>query len=100
MVGGDVEELLRGSRALPSQFVDQGLVGCAREEGVDDICASDVGQFITLSRESPYVVIEGFIRLLLAVLQVPRVFGMSVSPLEVPHEDFPQFHPAPDGVGG
>ena len=40
MAGGDVEELLGGSRALTSQLVNQGLASGSRQEGSYDI---DVG---------------------------------------------------------
>ena len=41
--GGDVEELLGGSRALASQLVNQGLTGCPRQEGPYDVGVGNVG---------------------------------------------------------
>jgi hypothetical protein len=67
--------------------VNQGLVGSPRQERADDVGISDVGQLITLLGETADVVIEGLIRLLPIVLEVPRVPRARVGALKVPHED-------------
>ena len=72
MAGGDVEELLGGSRALTSQLVDQGLIGGPRQESSYDIDISDVGQLVALLGEAPDVPTKSFTRLLSVILEIPR----------------------------
>ena len=52
MAGGDVEELLGGSWALMSQFMNQGLIGGPRQEGSDNVGVGDVWQLFALPREA------------------------------------------------
>ena len=42
MVHGDVEQVVRGSGLQTTKLVDQGLVGCPREECADDVRVNDV----------------------------------------------------------
>ena len=60
MAGGDVEELLGGSWALTSQFMDQGLVAGPRQESSYDVGVSDIGQLIALPREASDVPMKSF----------------------------------------
>ena len=55
VAGGDVEELLGGSRALTSQLMDQGLVGGPRQESSYDVGVGDVRQLVALLGEAPDV---------------------------------------------
>ena len=41
MVGGDLQELVRGMRLLAPQFVDQGLAVRPAEERADDVSVDD-----------------------------------------------------------
>ena len=67
MAGGDVEELLGGSRALTSQLVNQGLASGPEQESSYDVGVSDVGQLVALPGEAPDVPTKSFSGLLLAV---------------------------------
>jgi len=98
MAGGDIEELLGGSRAFTTQLVHQGLASGARQERPDDVGVGDVRYDVALLRETPYVFPEGLLRLLPAVLEVPRVPRAFICALEVPDEDFPQVRLAGDLV--
>ena len=87
MAGGDVEELLGGSRALTSQLMNQGLTGGPREESSYDVGVGDVRQLVALPGEAPNVPTKGFPGLLSAVFEIPWVPMMLVCALEVFHED-------------
>ena len=67
MAGGDVEELLGGSRTLMSQLVNRGLVGGPRQESSYDVGVGDVGQLVALLGEAPDVPMKSFPRLLSVV---------------------------------
>ena len=71
MAGGNVEELLGGSRALTSQLMDQGLAGGPRQESSYDVGIDDVGQLVALPGEAPDVPMKGFSGLLSAVFEIP-----------------------------
>ena len=88
MAGGNVEELLGGSRALTSYLVNQGLIGGPRQESFYDVGVGDVGLLIALPGEAPNVPMNGFLRLLSVVFEIPWVPRMRVCALEVTHEDF------------
>ena len=65
MVGGDVEELLGGSRALTSQLVNQGLIGGPRQESSYNVGVGDVRQLVARLGEAPDVPMK--------VLEIPWV---------------------------
>jgi hypothetical protein len=69
-----------------AQLSDQLFAGGAREEGHDNVGVGDVGELGALLGETPDVIPEGFTRLLLAALEIPRVAGVHVGSLEVPLE--------------
>ena len=73
MAGGDVEELLGGSRALTSQLVNQGLAGGPRQEGSYDVGIGDVRQLVALPGEAPDVPTKSFPGLLSVVFEIPWV---------------------------
>jgi hypothetical protein len=58
--GGNVEELLRGLWLVTVELVHQGLAVCARPERRDDVDVTDLGEFVTLSGETPDVIPQGF----------------------------------------
>ena len=87
MAGGDVEELLGGSRSLMSQLVNQVLVGGPRQEGSYDVGVGDVGQLVALPGEASDVPMKGFSGLLSVVLEIPWVPKALVHALKVLHED-------------
>ena len=87
MVGGNVEELLDGSRDLMSQLVNQGLVGGPRHEGFYDVGVGDVGQLVALPGEAPVVPTKSFPGLLSTVFDIPWVPRTRVCTLKVSHED-------------
>jgi hypothetical protein len=99
VTSGDVEELLGGPRTFLPQLVNQGLIGSPEPECADYVGIGDVGQLIVLPRKTSDVVTEGLIRLLLTVLEAPRVSRARVGALKVPHEDLLQVRPTFDGVG-
>ena len=99
MAGGDVEELLGGSRALTSQLVNQGLAGGPKQESSYDIGIGDIGQLVALPGEAPDVPMKGFFSLLLTVFEIPWVPRTHVYALEVSHEDLFQVRPTLDFVG-
>ena len=87
MAGGDVDELLGGSRALTSHLVNQGLTVGPEQESSYDIGVGDVGQLITLPGKAPDVPTKSFPRLLSAVFEIPWVPRLHVCVLEVSHKD-------------
>ena len=87
MAGGDVKELLGGSRALTSQLVNQGLTGSPGQESSYDVGGGDVGQLIALLGEASDVPTKSFPGLLLAVFEIPWVLRMRVCAPKVSHED-------------
>ena len=87
MAGGDVEELLGGSRALTSQLVNQGLAGGPGTKSSYDVGVGDVGQLVALPEEAPDVPTKSFPKLLSAVLEIPQVPSACVCALEISHED-------------
>jgi hypothetical protein len=66
-----------------AKLSDQLFAGGAREEGHDNVGVGDVGELGALLGETSDVVPEGFTRLLLAALEIPRVAGAHVGSLEV-----------------
>ena len=42
MVHGDIEYVAGGSRLQAAKLVDQGLIGCPREECADDVRINDI----------------------------------------------------------
>jgi hypothetical protein len=54
-----------------AQLSDQLFVGGTKEEGHDDVGVGDVGKLGALFGETPYVVPEGFTRLLFIASEVP-----------------------------
>ena len=44
IVGGDLQELVRGARLLAPQFADQGLSVRSAEEHADDVVVNDARQ--------------------------------------------------------
>ena len=87
MAGGDVDELLGGSRALTSQLVNQGLTDGPGQESSFDVSIGDVGQLIALPGEAPDVATKSFPDLLLAIFEIPWVPRTRVCALEVSHKD-------------
>ena len=48
MVHGDVEQVVDGTGLHTAELVDQGLVGCPREERIDDVHIDDIKKGVTL----------------------------------------------------
>ena len=48
MVHGDVEQVVGGMGLHTAKLVDQGLVGCPREERADDIHVDDIQKGVAL----------------------------------------------------
>ena len=65
------------------------LVGHPEKEGSYYVSVGDVRELIALPGEALDVPMKGFIGLLAAVLEVPRVPRALVCALEVSHEDLP-----------
>ena len=99
MAGGDVQELLGGSRALASQLVNQTLIGCPGQEGSYHVGVGDVRELVALLGEAPDVPTEGLTSLLTIVLEVLWVPRVLIYALEVFHKDLLQIPPTLDCVG-
>ena len=87
VLGGDVQELPRRAWGLATERVDERLVGCAADEGVDHVDIGDVRELIALLGEALNVLLEGLIGPLLAVVEIPGVPRVGVGTLEVANED-------------
>ena len=48
MVSGDVEQVTGGTGLQTAKLVDQGLIGCPREECVDDVGINDIMKGVAL----------------------------------------------------
>ena len=48
MVCGDVEQVTGGTGLQTAKLVDQGLIGCPREECVDDVGINDIMKGVAL----------------------------------------------------
>ena len=48
MVRGDVEQVTGGTGLHTAELVDQGLVGCPREERADDVRVDDIRKGVAL----------------------------------------------------
>ena len=70
--------------------MDQGLVGCPREEWADDIHVDDIREGVASLLEHVDVIPQGLAGLLLAALEVLGVIRADIRPLEV--------HPVADAV--
>ena len=51
VVCGDVEQVVGGMGLQATKLVDQGLVGCPREECTDDVCVDDIRKGVAPLRE-------------------------------------------------
>jgi hypothetical protein len=51
--------------------VDEGLVGCATDEGIDHVSIGDVGELVALLGEALDVLSKGLVGPLLVVAKVP-----------------------------
>ena len=87
MVSGDIEQVAGGTGLQTAKLVDQGLIGCPREECTDDVRVDDIRKGVAPLREPMDVIPQGLIGLLLAALEVLRVPRVDIRPLEVPDED-------------
>jgi hypothetical protein len=99
VVRGDVHELMGDARLSAVELINEGLAGGPGEERTDDVCVDDVREIIALLGEPADIVSEGLARLLLAALEVPRVSGVHVHPLEVLDEDLLELYTAMDAAG-
>ena len=98
MIGGDLQELVRGARLLAPQFVDQGLAVRPAEERTNDVGIDDALQRAALLGEASDVVAQRLAAFLLAVLKVPRIARAYVRALKVADEHFSEICPATNGV--
>ena len=71
ILGGDVQELPCHAQGLVAKRMDERLIGHAADEGVDDVGVGDVGELIALLGEMLDVLLEGLIRPLAVVVEVP-----------------------------
>jgi hypothetical protein len=95
-LGGDVHQLACLGGSLATQLAHQVAASGAGEERPDDIRVGDVGQLGALLRKPPYVLPQGFRRLLAAASEIPRVPRAHVCALEVSSEGFDQVVPVGD----
>jgi hypothetical protein len=95
-LGGDVHQLARLGGSLATQFAHQVTASGAGEERPDDIRVGDVGQLGALLRKPPDVLSQGFLWLLAAASEIPRVPRAHVRALEVSSEGFDQVVPVGD----
>ena len=78
--------------------MDQGLVGCPREECADDIYVDDIREGVASLGEPADVVPQGLTGLLLATLEVLGVPRVDICPLEISNEDPLEVRPVMDAV--
>ena len=71
ILGGDVQELSHCAWGLVASRMDERLIGCAKDEGVNDVGVSDVGELIALLGEMLDVLLEGLVGPLPAVTEIP-----------------------------
>jgi hypothetical protein len=71
ILGGDVQEFPHHAWGVMAKCVDEHLIGCAIDEGVDHIGIDDVGKLIVLLGEALDVLLGGLIGPLLTVAEVP-----------------------------
>jgi hypothetical protein len=90
VVARDVEELPGRTRQAVSESVDEGGVGRAILKRRDGIVVGCTGKLGAALGEAPDVLAQAFSQLLLAVAQLPLIFGVRVLALEVPDEDSAQ----------
>ena len=98
MAGGDVEELLGGSRG-PYVPACEPRTHRWSQTGKLQYGIGDVRQLVALSGEAPDVPTEGFSSLLLVVFEILWVPRTLVHALEVPHKDLFQVRLTLDSVG-
>jgi hypothetical protein len=63
VLGGNVEQLLRGLWLIAAELMHQGSIASAGPEGRDDISVTDFGELMTFLGEPSNVIPEGLIRL-------------------------------------
>ena len=61
--------------------MDQGLIGCPREECANDVRVDNIRKGVALLREPMDVILQGLIGLLLAALEVLGVSRADIRPL-------------------
>ena len=71
ILGGNVQELPHHAWGLMAKRVDKHLTGRATDEGVDHVGVGDVWELIALLGEMLDVLLEGLIRPLAVVVEVP-----------------------------
>jgi hypothetical protein len=98
VVGGDVEQLLRGLWLVTTELIHKDSVVHSGLERLDDVGTTDLGQLVTLLGETPDVNLQGFALLLLATLQIIRVAWPHVCALKVADGDLIEILPAIDQV--
>jgi hypothetical protein len=94
--GGDVEELLHGLWLITANLMHQGSAVRAGPERQDGIGVTDFGDLMTLSRETPDVVPQGFTLLLSATVQIPGVTRPQIRAQKVVGEDLLEILPTID----
>jgi hypothetical protein len=88
-----VEQLPCHSRFVASEFVDEGLVGCTRDERSDHVHIHDVGKLNALLGKVEDVLTQSFSYFLLAGFEILRVSMAHVRALEIPYEDVLEVYP-------
>ena len=78
--------------------MDQGLVGCPREECADDVCVDDVREGVASLEEPTDVIPQGLAGLLLVALEVLGVTRVDIRPLEISNEYPLEVHPVMDAL--
>jgi uncharacterized protein (DUF3820 family) len=90
---GDVEELLHGLWLVTAELVHQGSTVCVRPERRDDIGVTDLGEFMTLLRETLDITPQGFPLLLPATLQILEIVRLHICALKVAGEELLKIFP-------
>jgi hypothetical protein len=98
-LSGDIQQLLGGTRLIPSKLLDQGMTHLAGLEFQDDVSIGHPRELVALSGEAPNLISEGFTQLLPIALQVPGVAKTHIRAMDVAGEDvleiLPVFNDAP-----
>ena len=98
MVCSDVKQVVGGTGLQVAKLVDQGLIGCPKEECANDVRVDDIREGVASLGEPVDVIPQGFAGLLLATLEVPGVPRADICPLDIPDKDPLEVRPVANAV--
>ena len=99
VVCGNTEQVVGGIGLQAAKHMDQGLIGCPREECADDVRINDIRKRVAPLQEPTDVIPQGLIGLLLAALEVLGIPRIDIGPLKISNEDPLEIHLVADAIG-